>query len=415
MSTGLVLVVVAVGGYLAAHVAFRWLARHFLVVSGAEYLLLGILLGPEVSGVIQASTVDGFAPFLTLAFGWVGALVGSQFHVRDLERVPGDHFRIAGTEAGLGFVVAGGLMAVACRVWLGLSWEAAVVPAAVFGAVAVSSAPTGIAVASQSLGRRTFLVRQLQVTPAVDALVAITAFGVLLAVEHPSGAVDAGVRVPTATEWVVITLAIGLLSGWLFHLFVRDEQDIDRLFVALAGALILSSGAAAYLRLSPLLPALLIGFVLVNTSTGRDRIRLVLARVERPLYFVLLIFAGAAWQPGGRGWILVPILFLAVRAFAKVGSAALAARLQHRIDDLGPRWGVGLLGHGGLAVAIALNYRLYDASGPAGIVFTATLASVLVTDVFSARLVRALVRAEEPETGRRPRPKIDAGVREGAS
>ena len=153
MSTGLVLVVVAVGGYLAAHVAFRWLARHFLVVSGAEYLLLGILLGPEVSGVIQASTVDGFAPFLTLAFGWVGALVGSQFHVRDLERVPGDHFRIAGTEAGLGFVVAGGLMALACRVWLGLSWEAAVVPAAVFGAVAVSSAPTGIAVASQRLGR----------------------------------------------------------------------------------------------------------------------------------------------------------------------------------------------------------------------------------------------------------------------
>ena len=34
-----------VGAYLAAHVAFGWLARRYLIVSGAEYLLLGILLG----------------------------------------------------------------------------------------------------------------------------------------------------------------------------------------------------------------------------------------------------------------------------------------------------------------------------------------------------------------------------------
>lgn len=396
MSAGLLVIVIVAGAYLAAHFASQWLARRFLIVSGAEYLLLGVLLGPEVSGVIQASTVDGFAPFLTLAFGWVGAVIGAQFYVRDLMRVPADHFRVAGTEASLVLLVGTAAMGAALMWWLDVGWVEVVVPAVAFGAVAVSSAPTGIAVASRRLGARGFLIRQLQVSPAMDAFVAITAFGVLLAVSH--GAPAGVTRPPTPTEWVVITLAIGFVSGWLFHLFVGGEREIDRLFIALSGALILSSGVAAYLRLSPMLPALLIGFVLVNTSPGRDEIRDVLARVERPLYFVLLIFAGAAWQVGGTGWIVVTVLFLLVRAFAKIGGAALAGRLHGQFPSLGGRWGWGLMGHGGLAIAIALNYRLYDASEVAGLVFTATLASVLVTDVLSARVVQALVLAA-PEEG----------------
>jgi Kef-type K+ transport system membrane component KefB len=395
MSAGLLLIVIVVGAYLAAHFASEWMARRFLIVSGAEYLLLGVLLGPSVSGIIQASTVDGFAPFLTLALGWVGALIGAQFYVRDLIRVPTDHFRVATTEALLVLVVVAGVMGTAFSLWLDTAWEEVVVPAIVLGAVAVTSAPTAIAMASRRLQARGFLVRQLQVSPAMEAVVAVTAFGVLLAVTHPGPPGE--VRPPTPTEWVVITVAIGLAGGWLFHLFVAGERKTDRLFIALSGALILSSGAAAYLRLSPLLPALLVGLVLVNTSGARDEIRDVLARLERPLYFVLLIFAGAAWQPAGAGWVSVAVLFVATRALAKVGGASLAARLHGQLHALGVRWGLGLFGHGGLAVAIALNYRLFHASAVADLVFTATLVSVLLTDVLSARLVQTLVRAEHAE------------------
>ena len=43
MSSTLLLVIVAASAYLAAHVVFGWLGRKYLVVSGAEYLLLGIV------------------------------------------------------------------------------------------------------------------------------------------------------------------------------------------------------------------------------------------------------------------------------------------------------------------------------------------------------------------------------------
>jgi hypothetical protein len=389
LTPGLLLIVIVAGAYLAARSMSEWLARRFLIVSGAEYLLLGVLLGPEVSGAIQATTVDGFAPFLTLAFGWVGALVGAQFHFRDLVRIPAEHFRIAWTEAALVLGAASGITAGIGVWWFDTTWAEMAVPAVAVGAIAVASAPTGIAVVSRKLAARGFLVRQLQITPAIDALVAIVAFGLVLALAHEPP--DSSIRPPTPTEWTVITLAIGLASGVLFHLFVAGERKIDRLFIALAGALILSSGAAAYLRLSPMLPALLMGFILVNTSPARDELREVLARVERPLYFVLLIFAGAALRVEGSGWVLVATMFVLVRIVAKVGAAAVAGRTHRSLPSLGIRWGWGLVGHGGLAVAIALNYRLFDSGPLAGLIFAAAILSVLVTDVLSAWVVRGLV------------------------
>jgi hypothetical protein len=77
---------------------------------------------------------------------------------------------------------------------------------------------------------------------------------------------------------------------------------------------------------------------------------------------------------------------------AKVGAARLAGRLSGLGEALGPDWGRALLGQGSLAIAIALNYRIYDTSYLPNFVFTTALVSVLLTDLFSARFVQAVLR-----------------------
>jgi len=387
MSTGLILIVVVVGAYLAAHVLFDWLGRRWLIVSGAEYLLLGILLGPEVSGILNATVVGQFAPFMTLALGWIGALIGAQFRVKELMRAPPVHYRVAFLEAIGSLVVAGGICAGLLVLVLDATMRDAVIAGTALGAIATASAPSGIALVARELRRRGPVVQQLEIATAIDALVAIVAFGILLSVVHDA---PVGVsRAPTATEWAVISLSIGFVGGALFHLFLGEEKDLDRLFVALGGALVLASGAAAYLRLSPLLCTLIIGCVLVNTSTNAAAIRDVLGRVERPLYYVLLLFVGAAWtRDPGVQWLVPVVLFLLARVLAKLGSARLAARTQGTLPLLGSAWGRALLGHGGLALALAFNYQLLESMPYRAVVFTAAIASVLVTDITSARLVR---------------------------
>jgi hypothetical protein len=387
--SGALLLVLAVGvAYLAAHVAFDWLARRFLIISGAEYLLLGILLGPQIANVLSVDVMAGFSPLVTLSLGWVGAIVGTQFHLPSLVRVRGLSYRVAFAEALLTLLFVSAVEYAVMQWWLGLSEWDALAAAMALGAIAAVSAPAGIGIVARHLGRRSALLRQLEITTAIDALVGIVTIGLLLAFRHPG---DVNVARPiTTTEWVVISLAVGIVGGVLYQLFLGRERDEDRLFISLAGAIILTSGAAAYLHLSPIFTAMAMSATLVNLSSSREEIARTLHSSERPFYFVLLIFAGASWEPSLRAWVIPVVLYLVARAMAKVGGARLAARLTQTLSSLGPNWGRALLGQGPLALALGLEYvRMPDAPVP-NVVFTGAIAAVLLLDVSSAWLIRSV-------------------------
>lgn len=393
MTSGLILVAVVAAGYLAARLAAGALARRLLIVSGAEYLVLGVLLGPRVAGLISANVIDSFGPFITLAIGWMGAAIGSEFHLKRMLRFRGELYQVAFIEAVLVVAVVGGAM-LALFTRGGVPLDEALAPAVILGAIAVTTSASGIALAARRLARdraaRTPLLRQLQVAGGMDAAVGILTFSIMLCLVHVPPPGD--VRPPTPTEWAVISLGIGVVGGIVYHLFLGGERDPDRLFIALAGAITLASGAAAYARLSPLLPTMLIGAILANTARNRHEIGVVLHRVHRPLYLVLLIFAGAAWRVPGRGWVIPLVAFVVIRLVATLGSARLATRLSGMSGALGRDWGMALIGQGSLAAAIALNYRIFDDSDLSNVVFTVALVSVLATDLLSARVVRAVVR-----------------------
>jgi Kef-type K+ transport system membrane component KefB len=95
MNEALFLVAIVAVSYLAAHVVFDRLARRFTIVSGAEYLLLGIVLGPQATGFLSPHVVDSFSPLVTLGLGWIGALTGCQLLLRGMVRIPAVIYRVA--------------------------------------------------------------------------------------------------------------------------------------------------------------------------------------------------------------------------------------------------------------------------------------------------------------------------------
>jgi hypothetical protein len=388
MSAPLVLVLVVVAAYLAAHVAFDWLGRRFLIASGAEYLVLGILLGPQVAGVLSSDAVESLAPVTTLALGWVGAVVGVQFYLPALVRIDAITYGVAFTESCFTFLVVGGLETLAIGWLTDVPLGAAAAPAAALAGIATASSSAGVALAARHLRARGAEVEQLGVSALVNGTVAVVAFGIIASIWHPPVFVVG--RPITPTEWVAVTVGIGVVGGILFHLFLGRERHVDRLFISLGGGVILVSGAASYVRVSPLLAALCFGAILVNTSRSRAEIVAALERVERPFYFVLLVFAGAAWRPSLSAWVLPVLLFLAARTAGKIGGARLAARWSGLLPVLGPNWGRALLGQGPLALAIALSY-VYQGGTIPYLVFTAAVVSVLLTDLLSPQLVHSVL------------------------
>jgi hypothetical protein len=300
--------------------------------------------------------------------------------------IDGDHLRIAFAEAVTTFAVALAALLALFRVLAGSGWPEAAVQAVTLAAVATLSSPAAVDAVVDRARRRVRILPILQLTARIDALVAVVAFGLVLAVVH-QGEVAPGVRPPTATEWAVINLAVGIASGVLFHLFLgpRGHLDEGRLFVALAGAIVVASGASYYLNLSPIYTNLILGFILANSgSAHRDATRLLLS-TERPVYLALLLFAGAAWSPGSAELLFIAPLFVVVRLGARylggwvAGTAVAPPEL--RTHDLGR----GLLAQGGIAVAIAMNYAQVHQELAPRLILTATLLSVLLFEIVASR------------------------------
>jgi len=398
MSSGLILLFLVGFAFLATHVVSDWVAKRLVVVSGAEYLVVGLLLGPSVLGVLSEDRLDQFAPVTLLTLGFLGLALGMRLHLPKLIKVSGVTWRLSFAQSFLTLATVAATLVVLLMMRDNLTLAAALPPAIALGAIATVSLPAAVEVGARALGREGPTVQLLRTSALVDGLVGVCAFGMLLALDHAP--VEGFTRTPTPVEWAVIATGIGVASGALFHLFIGDESSGDRTVIALIGATLLATGTSAHLDLSPLYSTTVMGVILVNTSRQRQLLLDILKRAERPLTYVLLVLAGAAWRPGAEIAVLVPIvLFLLARWVGKVGGARLATRTTGALATHGPDWGRALLGQGSLGLALGYTWLRRDGAPLPDLVFSAAVAAMLLTDLSAARLVRSVLEPLLPPEG----------------
>jgi hypothetical protein len=390
MQTTLTALAVITVGYILAYLVFDRLRDRFGYVGGAEYVVIGFLLGPRVTGLLGAGQVQDLTPIVSLALGWLGMLLGTYFRLPTLAVIEAAHLRVAFAEALTTFGCALAALLALFHYVAGYAWPEALVQAVTLAAVATLSSSAAVDAVTRKAGPVSRIVPVLQLTARIDALVAVAAFGLIVAIFH-QGQVSLSVRPPTSTEWAVINLAVGVASGILFHLFLGPRGHLDeaegssRLFVALAGAIVVASGASYYLNLSPIFTNLILGFILANSgSAHRDVTRLLLA-TERPVYLALLIFAGAAWSPTSPELLFIAPLFVVIRLVGRFMGGWVAGGLVAPPALKNPRISRALLAQGGIAVALAVNYTQVRPDLNADVILTATLVSVLLFDIVASR------------------------------
>lgn len=389
MRTTLAALAVVAVGYILAYLLFDRLRDRYGYVGGAEYVLIGFILGPRVTGLLGAGQVQDLTPIVSLALGWLGMQLGTYFRLPTHALLPATHLQIAFAEAVTTFAAALAAMLAIFRYLAGYPWSEAVVQAVTLAAVATLCSPAAVDAFADRARSRDRILPVLQLTARIDALVAVVAFGLVLAIFH-QGDVSPEVRPPTATEWAVINLAVGIASGVLFHLFLgpvshlEETEGNSRLFVALAGAIVVASGASYYLNLSPIYTSLVLGFILANSGSSHRDVNRMLLATERPVYLALLLFAGAAWSPGAVDLLFVAPVFVLVRLLARfVGGRTAGAHVAPPALRT-PGFARGLLSQGGLAVAIALNYSQVHPDLNSRLILTATLLSVLLFEMVAS-------------------------------
>jgi len=392
MLATLSLLFVVIVAYLFAHFVVDRLENKFFFSSGGEYLLLGILVGPASPWftALSGDVLAQLAPLMSLAIGWMGLFYGTRIQ---FPTIAGSRFtsgRVAIIEAAVTAGVVAGVSSVAFH-FLPFSWEGPkqwAFALATLSVAATVASPYTVKLVKRKLNAEGETTNLLEKSFHINELLAIVGFGAILCIFHTPHPVFEGR--PTWIEWFVITIALGAILGVLFGMFLGDEHNEDKQFLALVGIVVFASGLAYSLELSPLLVNLVLGVVLVRVADAQlvNEIDQALERSSRPMYIVMLIFAGAmttvtGWLP----WALAGI-FVAARSIGKLTGGAVASigLPCTRFDQ-----GRGMLGHGDVAVAMALNILLVYPGELGKMLSAAILASVFLNEFWSSRLLKGLL------------------------
>lgn len=389
--TGVVVILLlfVAAAYVLTHFVIGRLQRTLLVVSGVEYILLGILLGPVVPQIRAFEDLGELLPVIALAAGWIGLLRGMELDFSHMKDAPRGASRVAlGDDLITGILVAGSayLFFTSGMFVLGIDDSQAWMSGGVLACCAAVGSTEPIEVIKKRYHVEGPTVPMLRRAARVGDVGALLVFGLLFCVFHQDEENTPLVLRPT--EWAVVSVGLGAALGLLFRPFLIGDESENSRFLALVGIITFASGAAWFLNLSPLLVNLVLGTVLVNTAKAGPQIHATVERTKVPMNLVLLVFAGALWSPPPL-WptVAATCAFIVLRFAGKWIGSRLAAWGQDIRNDLHR----GLMGHGVVTIAMAISFRLVY-SGPAvDVAYTVILASVVFHDLAAPRVLRALL------------------------
>jgi len=309
---------------LGAHPAVRRIERRLgltvLLSAGVPFLVLGVVFRLPAVGVLTDDVVADLRPALEFGLGWLGFVVGMQFDVRELDALPDRTGTVVFLESAIPFVVTAGACATALY---GLESEWSLRDALVLGACAAPASPAAAVALARTAGSMPASI--VARVSALNDVAGVAVLALVCAFFRPTDDLSAW-KLPHVA-WLFVTLGMGGVLGIVTYVLVRSAKGLAEEVAYLLGAVALSAGMAGYLALSPLVVCAIAGALLTNLPHARmSELRASILQLERPLYLIFLLVAGALWDPTAwQGWVLVPVFVLA-RVGAKLVGAQVSVR-----------------------------------------------------------------------------------------
>jgi hypothetical protein len=370
--------------------------RGFGLPSGAEYVLLGFVLGPRLLGVVSGTLVVAFAPILVVGCAWLALVAGTSYCQVGERKV-----RLSRALAGivLSSLVAAG---VAAAVYFALGFASKLAANQRFllagCAAAVSSETTRHAV--RWVVERHGARGQLSDTLADYARASVLVPALILAVLF-AAAPDQGLSTLSVPARAGLTIFVGVVLGLVATVLLGRDFRRDESWGILLGSSLLGMGIATRLGQSAVATTFFMGLTVALVSPHRSEIKTMVAPTEKPVVLPVAVLAGASVHPEAAPFALLLIgTGLAARLLIELVRGSLVALLVRAARPAGPLVGVGMVSTGAfsLAAAVAIELRLPGELGASVLAYAA--ASLIMGELLGPLLLRrALTLAGDIDPG----------------
>jgi trehalose-6-phosphate synthase/Kef-type K+ transport system membrane component KefB len=303
-----------------------WIAgdvfRRFNLPRVSGYLVFGVLAGPYLGNVINASMAGQLQVITGIATTVIALIAGLSLNFERLgERVASITRMTATTLA----VAMGVLLAIAWIAWplLGAAPEAAglqrLAMASLLVLMVVSFSPTMTAAVTAETGARGRLSEVVLAMVILADLALLVLFSVVLQLARAAFDTDVSdVNVVARFAWEVGgAVAFGALVGALFALYVRYVgRDIALGLIVTCGLL---SQVGTTQQFEPLLAAVTAGLVIENLAVAEgEALKAAVQRAAPPVLVIFFVAVGASLQVGTLSTLAPLVLVVAALRIAVI-------------------------------------------------------------------------------------------------
>lgn len=380
----LAIVIILVVTVLGSRLTFlnRRLSMGFrsLLLTGTEYIFIGVLLGGMGLNVLDNDAINQMEPFLVFGLCWIGFLFGLQFKVQQLKKLPGYYFTISAGQALVTFLFVSVSMYFVFRHYLDLPEPVLLMVAVTLGSAASCTAQSSLGIVGKNYkfkNRR--LLDLMRYISGIDGFYALIFFALALGI-LPGGE-TAPFDLYASFKWLFASIAMGIIPALILISLSRVRFSQQEFFVFLIGTVMFCGGLSYQIRYSPLIAGLICGVVFANFCRHHLRALSEVLHAEKPIYIILLLLLGASWNFRLDFSLIITGVYFLVRVLGKFTGTFAASRVFKPDYHVPAGLGLGLISEGGLAVAIIINFKLlYPVIGD-------SLITVIILAVFANELL----------------------------
>ena len=375
----------------------EWLSPKFGLPKVVGYLLLGLLIGPELLGIIPEHFIQDTDIIIDLALSLIAVLVGANLKYSTLKGMGKQIVSITFFEATFAFLFASiGLYLLSG--FLGFPTEQSLVISILFGGLASATAPAAtIAVVHELKAKGKLTSTLLAVVASDDALALILfTFSIIL------GSIFLGDSDVSFTIFfdmlsiVILSAVVGIVGAFI-------SVMIDKLFahhkgmetISTIGMIFIVFSLSSYWQLEPLLATLVMGITMTNISSDFELVEEEIDNHLEEIIFMLFFILSAMHLDLStlHTMPLVILAYILFRFLGKISGVWLGSKITKADKNVQNYLGLGLFPQAGVAIGLALSLQHqseFDTIAPLilNVIIATTVVHEFIGPVFTKYILR---------------------------
>lgn len=374
------------------------LAKKYKVPIVVGYVFLGIMLSPDVVGLVPIIDIEFYSFVLAdldyitkIALAFIAFTIGSELSIKQIRRLGKSIYYIVVIQSVAAFAL------VALAIYL-FGWP--LYMALLLGAIATATAPAATVMVLKEFNAEGPLTSTIMAVIGIDDAVALIFFSLISPLSY---SLFKGETVVHYQEMFLVPLIeisgaviVGLLFGYLGQFLITGYEEKTKKILALITMILLSSSVSVYFGFSALIANMSVGFAVRNFAKKNLQVSEYLDTLTIPLYAMFFIIAGTEIrfsEMGSLSFLLIAAIYFIARSIGKIGGATFAARISDASESVKKYVGLGLLPQSGVAIALAYSVQQQYAEAPeiGLLIFNTLLLTAALTEVVGPLLTKHAV------------------------